>query len=167
MTRFSPRSRNSTSPTKRQALLVKRTEYLAKLEGFVAPTAQSDLTKGVLDAEALERLTTFSFAQHETIATEEVELAKQARVLNEQIELLNRKRAEITAGASQTLREAVLFVQKKAEAPAEIRLSYLVNNCGWSPSYTMRAAADRKQGAGRVQRAHPAALRRRLERRRR
>ena len=131
--------------TKRQALLVKRTEYLAKLEGFVAPTAQSDLTKGVLDAEALERLTTFSFAQLETIATEEVELAKQARVLNERIDLLNRKRAEITAGASQTLREAVLFVQKKAEAPAEIRLSYLVNNCGWSPSYVMRAAADRSK----------------------
>src|SRR5687768_7249702 len=66
--------------TKRQALLVKRTEFLAKLEGFVAPTAQSDLSKGVLDAEALERLTTFSFTQLETIATEEVELAKQARV---------------------------------------------------------------------------------------
>lgn len=131
--------------TKRQALLVKRAEYLAKLEGFVAPTAQSDLTNGVLDAEALERLTTFSFAQLETIATEEVELAKQARVLNERIELLNRKRAEITAGASQTLREAVLFIQKKAEAPAEIRLSYLVNNCGWSPSYVMRAAADRRE----------------------
>ena len=131
--------------TKRQALLVKRTEYLAKLEGFVAPTAQSDLTKGVLDAEALERLTTFSFSQLETIATEEVELAKQARVLNERIELLNRKRAEITAGASQTVREAVLFLQKKGEAPAEIRLSYLVNNCGWSPSYVMRAAADRRE----------------------
>jgi hypothetical protein len=131
--------------TKRQALLVKRTEYLAKLEGFVAPTAQSDLSKGVLDAEALERLTTFSFTQLETIATEEVELAKQARVLNERLELLNRKRNEITAGASQTLREAVLFLQKKAEAPAEIRLSYLVNNCGWSPSYVMRAAADRRE----------------------
>ncbi|WP_428305646.1 mucoidy inhibitor MuiA family protein [Lacipirellula sp.] len=131
--------------TKRQALLVKRTEYLAKLEGFIAPTAQSDLTKGVLDAEALERLTTFDFAQHETIATEEVELAKQARTINERLELLNRKRAEITAGASQTIREAVLFVQKQAEAPTEIRLSYLVSNCGWSPSYAMRAAADGKQ----------------------
>lgn len=131
--------------TKRQALLVKRTEYLAKLEGFIAPTAQTDLAKGVLDAEALERLTTFDFAQHETIATEEVELAKQARTINERLELLNRKRAEITAGASQTIREAVLFVQKQAETPTEIRLSYLVSNCGWSPSYAMRAAADGKQ----------------------
>ena len=62
---------------KRQALLGKRTEYLAKLEGFVAPTAQADLAKGVLDAEALERLTTFAFAQHEKIAEEEVD-ARQA-----------------------------------------------------------------------------------------
>ena len=131
--------------TKRQALLVKRTEYLAKLEGFVAPTAQSDLTKGVLDAEALERLTTFSFSQLETIAQEEVELAKQARTLNERLALLNRQRNEITAGASQTVREAVLFLQKQGAAPAELRLSYLVNQCGWSPSYVMRAGADRKE----------------------
>jgi anti-sigma regulatory factor (Ser/Thr protein kinase) len=130
---------------KRQALLGKRTEYLAKLESFVAPTAQTDLSKGVLDAEALERLTTFAFAQHETIATEEVELANQLREFNEQLELLNRKRAEITAGASQTLREAVIFAQKTAEGPTEIRLNYLVGNCGWSPSYTMRAEGDRKQ----------------------
>lgn len=131
--------------SKRQALLVKRTEYLAKLEGFVAPTAQSDLTKGVLDAEALERLTTFSFTQLDTIAQEEVELAKQARTLNERLELLNRQRNEITAGASQTVREAVLFLQKQGAAPAELRLNYLVNQCGWSPSYVMRAGADRKE----------------------
>jgi hypothetical protein len=130
---------------KRQALLVKRTEYLAKLEGFVAPTAQTDLTKGVLDAEALERLTAFTFAQHDTIATEEVQLTNQIRELGEQIELLNRQKAELTAGAAQTIREAVIFLQKTAEAPAEIRLNYLVGNCGWSPSYTMRAGGDRKQ----------------------
>lgn len=129
---------------KRQALLAHRTEYLAKLEGFVAPTAQGDLTKGVLDAEALERLTTFTFQQHEQIAQDEVDLAKQARDLNAQLELLNRQRAEITAGASRTVREAVLFVEKHAQPAAELRLNYLVTNCGWSPSYTMRAAADRK-----------------------
>ena len=130
---------------KRQALLVKRTEYLAKLEAFVAPTAQTDLAKGVLDAEALERVTTFTFAQHETIASEEVELAKQVRDLTEQIELLNRKRGEITAGASQTLREAVLFLQKHGEGAADVRLNYLVSNCGWSPAYAMRASDDRKK----------------------
>ena len=130
---------------KQQALLAKKTEYLAKLEGFVAPTAQTDLSKGVLDAEALERLTTFSFAEHDKIAAAEVELAEQARTLTEQIELLNRQRAEITAGAAKTIREAVLFVQKNGEGEADIRLNYLVANCGWSPSYTLRAGADRKQ----------------------
>jgi hypothetical protein len=131
--------------TKRQALLAKRTEYLGKLENFVAPTAKSDLAKGVLNAEALEKLTNFSFSEHEKIATQEIELAKQTHDLNEQLELLNRKRAEITAGASRTEREAVLFLQKQGAGPAEVRLNYLVNNCGWSPAYTMRSGADRKQ----------------------
>jgi Domain of unknown function (DUF4139)/N-terminal domain of unknown function (DUF4140) len=131
--------------TKRQALLGKRAEYLGKLEGFVAPTAQADLTSGVLDAEALERLTTFAFAQHEKIAEEEVQLAKEAYDLNEQLQLLQRKRAEITAGASRTEREAVLFLQKQAPGAAEVRLNYLVSNCGWSPAYTMRSDADRKK----------------------
>jgi hypothetical protein len=130
---------------KRQALLGKRGEYLGKLEGFVAPTAQSDLAKGVLDAAALERITTFSFAQREKIAEEEVQLARQAYDLNEQLQLLQRRRAEITGGASRTAREAVLFLRKNAPGAAEVRLNYLVNNCGWSPAYTMRSGTDRRQ----------------------
>lgn len=130
---------------KRQELLTKRNEYLGKLEGFVAPTAHSDLAKGVLDAEALERLSTFSFAEHEKIAVQTVELTKQTHDLNEQLALLQRKHQEITAGASRTEREAVLFLQKPAAGPAEVRLNYLVNNCGWSPAYTMRSGADHKK----------------------
>jgi hypothetical protein len=49
---------------KRKELLGKRKEYMGKLEGFVVPTAHSDLAKGVLDADALERMTTVSFAEH-------------------------------------------------------------------------------------------------------
>ena len=39
----------------------------------------------------------------------------------------------------------MLFLQKQAAGPAEVRLNYLVNNCGWSPAYTMRSADDRKK----------------------
>jgi hypothetical protein len=131
--------------TKQQALLAKRTDYLGKMEGFVVPTAHSDLARGVLNAEALEKLTTFSFAEHEKVVAQEVELAKKAHDLNEQLALLQRKHEEITAGASRTEREAVLFLQKQAAGPAEVRLNYLVNNCGWSPSYTMRSGDDRKK----------------------
>ena len=131
--------------TKQQALLAKRTEYLGKMEGFVVPTAHLDLARGVLNAEALEKLTTFSFAEHEKVVAQEVELAKKAHDLNEQLTLLQRKHDEITAGASRTEREAVLFLQKQAAGPAEVRLNYLVNNCGWSPAYTMRSGDDRKK----------------------
>src|SRR5262245_3957300 len=131
--------------TKRQALLGKRTEFLTKLENFAVPTAQNDLSHGVLNAEALERITTFNFAQNEKIAEEEVGLAKQLHDLNEELNLLNRKRAEITAGSSRTEREAVLFLQKQQPGPTEVRLNYLVNNCGWSPAYTMRSGEDRKK----------------------
>jgi hypothetical protein len=130
---------------KRQALMAKRTEYLTSLEGFIAPTAKMELARGVLNAETLERLTTFTTSQHENIAKEEVELAKQVQDINEQLELLNRKKNEITAGAAQTQREAVLFLQKRGEGASDVRLNYLVSNCGWSPSYAMRAAADRKK----------------------
>jgi hypothetical protein len=129
---------------KKQALLTHRTEYLGRLESFVGPTAQTDLSRGVLDAEALERLTTFTFAEHDKIAQDDVALAQQVRDLNAKLELLNRQRDEITAGASHTVREAVVFLEKHGDGAAELRLNYLVGNSGWSPSYTMRAAADRK-----------------------
>jgi hypothetical protein len=129
---------------KKQALLTHRTEYLSRLENFVGPTAQTDLSRGVLDAEALERLTTFTFAEHDKIAQDDVSLAQQVRDLNAKLELLNRQRNEITAGASHTVREAVVFLEKHGDGAAELRLNYLVGNSGWSPSYTMRAAADRK-----------------------
>src|SRR4051812_44250670 len=131
--------------TKQQALLGKRTEYLTKMEGFVVPTAHLDLARGVLNAEALEKLTTFSFEEHEKVVTQDIELAKKAHDLSEQLTLLQRKHEEITAGASRTEREAVLFLQKQAAGPAEVRLNYLVNNCGWSPAYTMRSGEDRKK----------------------
>src|SRR3954447_22143088 len=123
----------------------KGSEYLGKMEGFVVPTAHTDLSNGVLDADALEKITNFSFGEHEKIVLQQSELGKKAHDLNEQLALLQRKHNEITAGASRTEREAVLFLQKQAAAPAEVRLNYLVNNCGWSPAYTMRSGEDRKK----------------------
>ncbi len=131
--------------TRQQALLAKRTEYLGKMEGFVVPTSHADLAHGVLNAEALEKVTQFSFVEREKVVTQEVELAKKLYELNSQLELLQRKRNEVTAGAARTEREAVLFLQKQAAGPAEVRLNYLVNNCGWSPTYTMRSGEDREQ----------------------
>ncbi|MBC8869992.1 MAG: mucoidy inhibitor MuiA family protein [Planctomycetes bacterium] len=132
---------------KTQELLGKQTTYLDQLEGFVAPTAKTELSKGVLDAEALEKITTFSFQKREEILTKQVENEKETKALEEQLSLLQRKRAELTDGSSHNAREAVVFVEKEADAPESISLSYLVESCGWSPSYTFRAGADRAEVA--------------------
>jgi len=126
----------------KRKLLNNQTEYLDKLEGFVAPTAKAELSKGVLDAEVLQQVTTFTFAQRQEIAEAELAAMQQKRELDKHLLLLQRKRAELTTGASESVREAVLFVQKLAGDPERIRLNYLVNNCGWSPSYTFRADGD-------------------------
>ncbi len=128
---------------KQTNLLAKQSTYLDSLEHFVAPTATTELSNGVLDAEALERITKFNFQQREDIAKREIELSSELYELQQQLNLLNRKLAEITNGASKTVREAILFVQKNGDQPCSVRLNYLVNSCGWSPNYTLRADGDR------------------------
>lgn len=130
---------------KNQQMLAKRAAYLDQLEGFVAPTAKTELSKGVLDAKALQEITTFSFEQRKLILTEQVTLEKEAKTLAEQLSLAERKRAEIAAGSSKTIREAVVFLDKLADGAENIRLNYLVNQAGWSPTYSFRADNDRSK----------------------
>ena len=120
-------------------LLNKQAKYLDKMENFVAPTATTELSKGVLDAEALEKITLFNFKKREDIAKQEIELSIKLMELQENGNLLQRQLAEISNNGSRTVREALLFVRKAGDVKSKIRLSYLVNSCGWSPSYTVRA----------------------------
>jgi len=127
---------------KNQQLCQQQLSYLDKLEGFTAPTAVAELSQGVLDAEALERLTLFSFEQREAALSRQVELARVARELEAEQKLLRRQLAELTADAAKTVREAVLYVASSDEQMRKVSLSYLVGQCGWSPTYTVRARAD-------------------------
>lgn len=129
---------------KMQALLAKRDAYLDKLEGFVAPTAKTELSKGVLDAEALQQMTTFSFAERKKIAEESLQLETEAADLHDQVSLLQRRRDALGQGNVKEVREAVLFVQKRNAAKSTLQLNYLVSNCGWSPTYTFRASTKQK-----------------------
>lgn len=130
---------------KRIELLAKRSAYLDQMEHFAAGTATADLSSGLLDAEALERVTLFAFQQRDQIAEQEIALHAQSREFSDKLQLLQRQRAEITQGASRTVREAVLFLQKLGPENAEVRLNYLVNGCGWSPAYSMRAGGERQR----------------------
>jgi len=129
---------------KRQDLLTQRLAYLAKLDEFTAATAKADLAKGVLSFEALEKTSQFSFKQRDDAVTESLKLDVEARELAKQLSLLQRRRGEITEGASRTVSEAVVFLEKREAAAAVLKLSYLVNEAGWSPAYTFRSARDGK-----------------------
>jgi len=124
---------------KTKQLLEKQIQYLNQMEGFVAPTAKMELSKGVLNATALEKITKFSFDEREKILDRQVTTDVEASELAEQLNLLNRKRSELTDGKTRTVREAVVFLEKRGGGASSIELSYLVGNCGWSPSYTLRA----------------------------
>lgn len=130
----------ATIATERATLDVvnRHAQYLDKLEAFAAPTANLELTRGVLNAETLEKLSAFLLAQRQNIAKQTLDSNAKIAERTEALNLLNRKKGEITGGASKTAREAVLMVDVKRPG-AKVRLKYLVNNANWSPTYTLRA----------------------------
>jgi autotransporter-associated beta strand protein len=124
-------------------VLQERNEYLNKLEQFTAPTANVELTKGVLNAETLKALTTFIFDQRQTVATSQLKAQQELRDLNEKLSLLQRQREVLTGGSAKTIREAVVFVNLK-EAHGRMKLRYIVDGASWIPSYNARTDGKAK-----------------------
>lgn len=116
---------------------------LERLEQFVAPTAQAELKSGVLNAETLTRLISFAKEQRAELAERGAQREVRLREAHRNLSLLERELATLTAGASRTAREAVLFVDAP-EGRGEVRVKYLVNNATWQPSYNLRADEARK-----------------------
>lgn len=131
--------------TRQQQVQGERQQYLTKLEQFTTVSANQELKSGVLNAETLKELTNFNFEQRDSIAEQQLELAREKRDLDRQLQTLQRKRNNVAAGSAQTLREAVVFVNVARNAQPGLKLSYLVSNATWSPSYNLRATADRDQ----------------------
>ncbi len=118
--------------------LADRRAYLEKMENFVAPTAQVELTRGVLNAETLTALAQFAFKQREEIGVASLEASRRVREVQQALELKNREREKLTAGSARTVNEAVVFVSTQG-GPANFRIRYLVDQATWSPSYNARA----------------------------
>lgn len=115
-----------------------RRAYLEKMENFVAPTAQVELTRGVLNAETLTSLAQFAFKQREEIGVASLEAGRRVRDVQAQLDLKVREREKLTAGSARTVNEAVVFVSTQGGA-ANFRIRYLVDQATWSPSYNARA----------------------------
>lgn len=136
------------------ATMRKKEGFIDRLESFSAPTVDMELKRGVLDAESLATLTLFIFEQREEVADSILQLSEEERKLNEQLDLLRRERAELTRGVTRTLREAVVFLEKEAVGPADMRLGYLVRGVDWTPAYNTRA----RDGADSVELEYTASI---------
>jgi len=130
---------------KMQEIITQRLAFLSKMEDFTAPTAKADLARGVLNFEALQQIALFDFEQRKTAADEALKLVTEDRELAKQLSVLQRERSTLTAGATRTVREAIVFLEKRAPEKAAIKLSYLVSEAGWTPAYNFRSSKDGKQ----------------------
>jgi hypothetical protein len=123
---------------RRGEVITENKAYLTSLTAFVAPTAQTELTRGVLNAQTLEQLSTYITGEREKLSTQELERAREAQKVEAEIAKLNAEKATITNGSQKVLQEAVLIVSG-AEKGGEVKLHYLVDGATWEPSYTARA----------------------------
>ena len=122
------------------ALLTKRSNYLDQLEtGYIQPTIKSDVSKGVLDTNYVEKITTFIFSQRKIISDEQAALEIKKRDLINELQVKESNRAKLTKATARTERQALLFIEKQKADNDTVRLNYLVTGCGWSPAYTFRA----------------------------
>ena len=115
-----------------------RQEFLKRLgSNFVAPAAQQEMTHGVLQADELRKLTQLHVEEYEKASQEIMKLDLEIEENAEQLKLLESRRKTLAAGPPVSY-EAVVYLQKTAAGPASLKLNYLVNDCGWNPSYNFR-----------------------------
>ncbi|MCC6950235.1 MAG: mucoidy inhibitor MuiA family protein [Phycisphaerales bacterium] len=125
------------------ALLGEDRAYLASLQGFIAPTAAVEMTRGVLNAETIEKLSGYLIKQRAALTETELTLASEAKKLNADLEQAQRERQLTTAGSSRTVHEAVVLLTQIPDAPGTLRLRYLVDGATWDPSYNVRSTSDK------------------------
>src|SRR3546814_15404091 len=110
-----------------------------RISDWSSHVCSSDLlTKGVLNADTIEKLTSFQFAQRATIASNELKLSKEKRDLMEKLDTINRNRAELTRGSGKTVREAVVFANLPEKRSVERRVGTECVRTGgsrWSPQH--------------------------------
>jgi hypothetical protein len=117
---------------------------LGKLENFTTVSTQHATEKGKLDSEATIALAKYLMDGRGEKTKEMVALQQQMESNAEQLEFVQRKLREMSAGTSKTERDAVIVVDKANAAAGQVRLNYLVDAASWRPQYKLRAGKDLK-----------------------
>jgi uncharacterized protein (TIGR02231 family) len=124
-------------------LATQQLAYLDKLDNFMAPTATVEMSKGVLNAETIEKLTKFSFEKRAEVTKARLALTELLVKLTREEQDTQRKLQMLGGGDSRIEREAVVFVDKRVENETTLSLSYLVGAVNWRPNYNMRAESGK------------------------
>ncbi|HRJ80082.1 MAG TPA: DUF4139 domain-containing protein, partial [Planctomycetota bacterium] len=95
-------------------------------------------------AEAIEKLTKFSFEKRAELVKARLQLGENAIKLGQEEQDTQRKLALLGGGDTRVEREAVVFLDKRAEGEGSLSLSYLVGNVNWRPSYNLRAESGKQ-----------------------
>lgn len=111
---------------------------LDQLISFSGNAAKSDRDRGVLDADSLTKLVTFSMAQRNELSTEVFRLRESSTQLANDLQLAQRRLDQATKQRQADSYQVKIFVDTKAGKPGTLRLSYLVGGCTWTPQYTVR-----------------------------
>ena len=127
----------------RKELLKAKSTLVEKLEAFTASTSEVELQRGVLNFEELRKLAEYGLDKYEELMQEGLELSERKKEIEKEIDLLRRRRAELTKGFSRLQREAVVYLTKDVDQPVTINLSYVVSQVGWYPQYNLRSDDER------------------------
>lgn len=125
-----------------RGVIAQNMETLFKLQEFTVSAQSSDLNRGVLQFEPLEKLISYIAGKRGEYQGQLIKLDDNLLELNKQMGLLQRQLSELQAGVSRTEREAVLVVNSPAKKKTVIDLNYLVNNASWLAQYNLRARPE-------------------------
>lgn len=117
---------------------------LTKLEAFTGSTMQHMTDKGQLNGDAVIALSKYIMDGRGTRADDLVANQQKQQDNMEQIQFLQRKMQELSAGSSKTEHDAVIVVEKKDAGAGKVRLNYLVDAASWRPQYKFRAGGKDK-----------------------
>jgi hypothetical protein len=117
---------------------------LAKLENFTSASTQHATEKGRLDSDATIALARYLMDGRGEKTKEAVSIQQQMQTNQEQIQFVQRKLQEMTAGSSKTEHDAVIVVDKANAGLGKVRLNYLVDSAAWRPQYKLRAGKENK-----------------------
>jgi hypothetical protein len=120
-------------------------QMLSKLENFTGATLQHLTEKGLVNGDAIIALSKYVMETRTEKSDNLVTAQQQQQSNQEQIQFVQRKLQELTAGSSKTERDAVIVVDKKDQGEGRVRLNYLVDSASWHPQYKFRAGKEKDQ----------------------